>query len=134
MTTQPPRWMIILSPLLLVLPAHAANAQASAVHRTILQDQDFPPPAFHTTTVRVVVDTKGIVARHTHPGVEMAYITAGRAILTIAGQPDRTLSAGESFSIPPGTVHSVRNAGPDALVIISTYVVEKDKPIASPAP
>ena len=43
-------------------------------------------------------------------------------------------AAGDSFSIPPGTVHSVRNAGPGALTIISTYVVEKNKPIASPAP
>jgi quercetin dioxygenase-like cupin family protein len=132
--TRPPRWTIILTPLLLVLPAHAANAQASAVHRTTLQDQDFPPPIYHSTTVKVVVDAKGIVARHTHPGVEMAYIAAGSAVLTTAGQPDRTLSAGDSFSIPAGTVHSVRNAGPGALTIISTYVVEKNKPIASPAP
>ena len=110
------------------------HAQPQAVHKTTLQTQDFPPPNLHTVTVRTVVGSGGLVARHTHPGVEMAYIADGHALVKIGGRPDQTLTAGGSFSVPPGTPHSVRNTGAGPLTIISTYVVDKAKPIASPAP
>ena len=41
---------------------------------------------------------------------------------------------GDSFAIPPRTVHSVKNTGGGALTMLSTYVVEQGQPIASPAP
>jgi mannose-6-phosphate isomerase-like protein (cupin superfamily) len=44
------------------------------------------------------------------------------------------VAIGGSFSVPPHTVHSVRNDGEGPLVIISTYVVEMDLPLATPAP
>ena len=55
-------------------------------------------------------------------------------ILKVRGQPPRSLSAGDSFSIPVRVVHSVQNTGPGALTMLSTYVVEVGQPIASPAP
>jgi quercetin dioxygenase-like cupin family protein len=51
----------------------------------------------------------------------------------MAGQPTRTLRAGGSFAPPPGTPHEVRNVGPGALTIVSTYVVDRSRPLASPA-
>jgi quercetin dioxygenase-like cupin family protein len=113
--------------------APPAGAQPNAVHKNTLQEQPFPAPTYHTVTVKAVVDHGGQVEPHTHPGVEMAYIVDGHATVTITGQAPLSLGAGESFSVPAETVHSVRNDGPGALTIISTYVVEKDKPIASPA-
>jgi len=76
----------------------------------------------------------GEVLPHTHPGVEMGYVIEGRATLRVVGQPSRSLSAGDSFAIPARTIHRVRNDGPGALTMLSTYVVEKGQPIASPAP
>jgi quercetin dioxygenase-like cupin family protein len=114
--------------------AAGASGQASAVHRTTLQEQAFPGPVDHTVTVRVVVDPKGEVTPHTHPGVEMGYVLSGQASVSIKGQAPVTLQAGGSFSVPADTVHSVRNTGAGALTLLSTYVVDKTKPIASPAP
>jgi len=114
--------------------ASAAGAQPEAVHKTTLQDRPFPPPIYHSVTVRTVVDPGGEVAPHTHPGVEMGYVLQGRAVLKVKGQPPLSLVAGDSFSVPPRTVHSVQNLGPGALTMLSTYVVERGQPIASPAP
>jgi quercetin dioxygenase-like cupin family protein len=114
--------------------ASAAGAQPSTVHKTTLQDRPFPPPHYHTATVRTVVDPGGEVAPHTHPGIEMGYVLDGRAMLKVRGRPPLSLSAGDGFSVPPRAVHSVENAGPGALTMLSTYVVERGQPIASPAP
>jgi quercetin dioxygenase-like cupin family protein len=119
--------------LALLVLAAPAGAQPSAIHKDTLQEQQFPAPTYHTVTVKTVVDHDGLVAPHTHPGVEMAYIAEGHAAVTITGRAPLSLGAGDSFSVPPETVHSVRNDGLGALTIVSTYVVEKDKPIASPA-
>jgi quercetin dioxygenase-like cupin family protein len=63
----------------------------------------------------------------------MAYVDSGTATLAIAGQPSRSLSAGDSFSIAQGTVHALANVGPGPLTVISTYIVERGQPIAIPA-
>jgi quercetin dioxygenase-like cupin family protein len=118
---------------LAALPA-AAIGQASAVHRTTLQEQPFPPPNLHTVTVRVIVDPGGEVLPHTHPGVEMGYVLSGEATVSVQGQVPQRLSAGDSFSVPPNTVHSVSNAGAGPLTLLSTYVVDRNRPLSSPAP
>jgi quercetin dioxygenase-like cupin family protein len=110
-----------------------AFAQASAVHRAPLEEQAYPS-GFHSVTVKTTVDHGGTVLPHTHPGIEMSYIMDGQGLLKIAGQPDRTVKAGDSFAIPAAAVHSMTNTGPGAMTIITTYVLEKDKPLATPAP
>ena len=55
-------------------------------------------------------------------------------MVKIDGQPDQPVQGGGVFSVPAGVPHSVRNTGHGSLVIISTYVVDASKPIASPAP
>jgi quercetin dioxygenase-like cupin family protein len=75
-----------------------------------------------------------MVLRHTHPGVEMAYIVDGQALVKIMGRPDQTVATGASFAVPAETPHSVQNVGPGTLTILSTYVVDKSKPILTPAP
>jgi quercetin dioxygenase-like cupin family protein len=72
------------------------------------------------------------VARHTHPGIESTYVVEGGCELSVQGQPAKRIAAGEGFQIPPGTPHGVQNGDrPTKLAI--TYVVEKGKPLASPA-
>jgi quercetin dioxygenase-like cupin family protein len=114
--------------------APLALATAQPVQKTTLQEQPFPGPIDHTVMVRTVVARGAQVAPHTHPGVEMAYVAGGKAVVSIAGRPDLEVSAGGSFSVPNQVVHSVRNTGEGELTMVSTYVVDRRKPIASPAP
>lgn len=118
---------------LAVLVGAPALAASLSIQKSTLQEQPFPGPVNHTVLVKTVVAQGAEVAPHTHPGVEMAFIAKGQALVTITGHPDQTLRAGGSFSVPEGVVHSVRNSGPGPLIIVSTYVVDKTKPIASPA-
>jgi quercetin dioxygenase-like cupin family protein len=115
-----------------LLPA-LASGQPTGVHKTALETSPFPGPVLHTVLVRTDVYRGGVVAPHTHPGLEVAFVVAGRAMLRVRGQPDRQVAGGGSFAIPPGAVHSVRNTGPGPLTIVSTYVVDRSKPISSPA-
>ena len=61
------------------------------------------------------------------------YFSTGGGTLSVKGQPDRFVKAGEGFQIPPEVPHKVQN-GPERTHVIVTYIVEKDKPLASPAP
>jgi quercetin dioxygenase-like cupin family protein len=71
---------------------------------------------------------------HTHPGDEAGYVLKGPLILKVKGQPDRTLKAGDSFFNPRGAVHSIVAApGGDAMAV-SSWIVDKGQPLATPAP
>ena len=123
-------------PVVLALAALAlfgpAPAQAAAVQRTTLQQQNFPTP-LHTVTVRIEIQPGGDVAPHTHPGAEMGFIVSGLAQVTIKGAAPRRLATGDSFAVPPEAIHEVKNPGSEPLVILSTYVVDPNRPLASPA-
>src|SRR5207253_2049853 len=41
--------------------------------------------------------------------------------------------AGDSFFVPAGVVHDGKNVGSGPAKVLATYVVEKGKPVASPA-
>jgi quercetin dioxygenase-like cupin family protein len=76
---------------------------------------------------------RGAAGKHTHPGEELGYVLEGTLLLEVAGQPPRTLKAGEAFFIPAGTVHDGKNVGSGPAKVLATYIVEKGKPVASPA-
>ena len=109
-----------------------AQPVAGGVKRTILQQTD-GPAGYVTILVRGEIPPGGNVMRHTHPGIESAYLIEGGGTLSVKGLPDRLLAAGDSFQVAANTPHALRNG--DAVTrIASTYVVEKDKPLSSPAP
>ncbi len=111
-----------------------ADAQAQpGFTRKILQRTDYPGDKYVCVLVEVNIEPNAAIARHTHPGIESSYIVSGSSTLSVKGQPDRVVQAGEGFQIPAGVPHSVRN-GPDPSRVVATYIVEKDKPLASPAP
>ena len=118
------------------LVASAPNAQAqpaptAGVSRTVIQTTDLNDT--HVTVLVVAEIAAGaVVARHTHPGVESTYILEGEIELTVEGQPDKRIKAGGGFQVAPGTPHGARN-GDKTTKITSTFVVEKGKPLASPA-
>ena len=124
----------VLRLLLLAGVASVAGAQATAIHREPLQTADFPGNGLHSVMVRTTIDPAGTVAAHTHPGLELAYVAAGAVEVTIGGAAPKQIAAGQSFQIPPRTRHVVYNSGPQAAVVVSTYIVDPAVPIATPAP
>ena len=89
-------------------------------------------PGYVTVTVEAEIDAGATVARHTHPGIESAYVIDGGGELLVDGQPAMQVTPGiQEFRIPPVTPHSLKNgAKPSRLAI--THIVEKGEPLASP--
>jgi quercetin dioxygenase-like cupin family protein len=116
------------------LVALKGNAQAQpGFTRTILQKTEYPGDKYVCVLVEVEIEANAVVPRHTHPGVESGYVSSGSSTLSVKGQPDRLIKAGDGFQVPPEVPHSVRNGAEKSRVVV-TYIVEKDKPLASPAP
>ena len=109
-------------------------AQNPALTRTVVGRGDVSVPGREAVIARVEVAPGGKAGRYTHPGDEISYVLEGEAQLLIDGQPPRTVKAGESFVIPAGVVHDAHNDGTVATKLVGVYVVEKGKPLASPAP
>lgn len=110
-----------------------AEAQAAGLTRTQLSTTDGPSAGYHTILMRVEIAPGFAVARHTHPGIESTYVLEGGGTLSVKGQADREVKAGDGFQVAPETPHSLKN-GPARTVLVGNYIVEKDKPLASPAP
>ena len=89
--------------------------------------------SYETLLVEATIEPGVAVGRHTHPGIESAYVMEGGFELPIEGQPTRVLKVGDAFQIPPETPHAGGKAGDAKTRILITYVVEKGKPLASPA-
>lgn len=112
--------------------AHAQQAPA-AIKRTLLQKFDVPGTNYETVIATAEVGANTNIGRHTHFGPESGYMLEGEMSLLIDGQPPKTIKAGESYQIPAGAIHDGRS-GPQGAKVVATYVVEKGKPLATPAP
>ena len=113
--------------------AGAAIAQQSGIKRTPLQKVEFPD-GYVTVSGIAEIPPGGSAGRHTHPGIETGYVLEGEADLLVEGKPDQLLKAGDSYSIPAGVVHDAKVHGDKAAKVLAVYVVDKTKPLASPAP
>ena len=51
----------------------------------------------------------------------------------IEGKPPQAFKAGDSFTVPHNAVHGGK-VGDKGLKLIGVYVVDKTKPLATPAP
>ncbi|MFC5520847.1 cupin domain-containing protein [Polaromonas jejuensis] len=118
----------------LAIAAGLLFAQSSGLTRTLLTKADVSVPGREAVVARVEVAPGARAGRHTHPGDEISYVLEGQAELLIDGQSPRIVKAGESFVIPAGVVHDAHNAGDTPVRLVGVYVVEKGKPLASPAP
>jgi quercetin dioxygenase-like cupin family protein len=113
--------------------AGVAIAQQGGIKRTPLQKIEFPD-GYNTVSGIAEIQPGGTAGRHTHPGIETGYLLEGEADLVVDGKPDQHLKAGDSYSIPAGVVHDAKVHGDKALKVLAIYVVDKTKPLASPAP
>jgi len=113
-----------------------ASAQAPAApagfKRTELSRHDLSQPNHEAITARGEFQPGATVPKHTHPGEEVGYILEGELELDLAGKVQK-LKTGDAFFVPAGTVHAAKNTGKGPALVLSTYVVEKGKPLATPA-
>jgi quercetin dioxygenase-like cupin family protein len=127
---------VLLLALLLAAGAAAAQAPAAAsgaLKRTEVLRGDVTDPAREAVVVKVELAGHGLAPRHTHPGDEISYVLDGECDLLVDGEPPRHLKAGDAFIVKAGKVHTARNTAATPVHLLGVYVVEKGKPLATPA-
>lgn len=102
------------------------------IKRTPLQKTEYPEGHF-TYVMMVEIAPNATIGRHTHPGIESSYVLDGNLDLVIEGKPSQAFKAGDSFTVPHNAVHGGK-VGDKGLKLIGVYVVDKTKPLATPAP
>ncbi|HKF23632.1 MAG TPA: cupin domain-containing protein [Candidatus Angelobacter sp.] len=129
-------FVIIAAVTFLVLPCLlVVHAQQDAPKRNIITKQDLTGFAGHEGVVALVEFAPGAQEpKHTHPGDVFGYVQEGTLKLHVEGRPDTTVKQGEVFFVPAGKVHWAVNEGTTPVKTVATFVVEKGKPLASPAP
>ena len=113
--------------------AAVTGAASGGIARQILTRGDVPGTGYETVQVSATVEPGVFVAWHTHPGLESSFVLEGEGTLMVKGRANLVTQAGAGFLIPPETPHAVQNSG-KLLRIAATYVVEKGKPLSTPAP
>ena len=116
--------------LLIIVPA---IAQQPTIQRKVLLTQDLSIPGYQAVMAAVEIPAGGREGRHTHPGAVVVYIQEGTITFDHEGKPTMTYKAGDSFYIEPGKIHEGINNGTSPVKAVATFVVEKGKPLTSPA-
>jgi quercetin dioxygenase-like cupin family protein len=107
--------------------------QTQNIKRTPLQKFDVPGTNYETIIGLAEIVPNVNIGRHTHPGPESGFMLEGDFVLLVEGNAPLPVKAGESYKVPPGAIHDART-GANGAKVIATYVVEKGKPLATPAP
>ncbi|HKW03206.1 MAG TPA: cupin domain-containing protein [Vicinamibacterales bacterium] len=110
----------------------AAAPAAPGFTRTMLQDQLLSVKDRHGVMSRSDFQPGAESGRHMHPGEEFGYVLEGTIELTEDGKAPRRLKAGDFIFVPANTVHNAKNVGTGTLKVLSTYVLETGKPLATP--
>jgi quercetin dioxygenase-like cupin family protein len=125
---------IIVTALTLTAIAAGVAAQQAGFKRTVLQQVDLSVPGREAVTAVAELQPGAAAGRHSHPGEEVGYVIEGTVLIERDGMPPLTAKAGEAFLIPSGKIHNATNKGSGVARILATYIVEKGKPVATPAP
>jgi quercetin dioxygenase-like cupin family protein len=117
------------------LPAFAQKtaSPAAPIKRTEVFRDDVAAAGHEAVVMKVEVAPGGHAGRHTHPGDEISYVVDGNPTLHVDGEPPRQLKPGDAFVVKAGRVHDAFNSGSTPAHLIGVYVVEKGKPLATPA-
>jgi len=118
--------------LAVALLALASQAQGPAIKRTLLQRADLGDGREAIVGI-AEISSGGATGRHTHFGTEIGYVLEGTTTLEVDGEPPRAMKAGDSYTIPAGRAHNATATG-GTTKVIATYVVDKDKPLATVVP
>ncbi|MGW8466174.1 cupin domain-containing protein [Pseudomonas sp. CLCA07] len=109
--------------------AQPGKSWQSGIHRTDLVRQDLDVAEREVIQVRVDFDAGVVSPKHSHPGVEVAYVIDGTFEYQLEGRPPVTLKAGDSLYIPAGTAHLAKNVGGGKASELATYIVKKGTPL-----
>ena len=107
------------------------DALAGTLKRTELQHEPSSIPGREIVQVLTEIPAGVASGWHMHPGEEVGYILGGTVQMEIEGRPTLTLDTGDGFLIPPRTPHNALDLGPDTGMMLSTYIVETNQPIAT---
>jgi quercetin dioxygenase-like cupin family protein len=130
-----PALVVALVALIATFPLAAQQTAAPApIKRTILQKVDVPGSPNYETITGIAEISPGVsIGRHTHPGAETGYLIEGAMTLLVEGKAPLALKAGDSYQVPVNAIHDAKS-GDNGAKILAVYIVEKGKPLASPAP
>jgi quercetin dioxygenase-like cupin family protein len=120
----------------LISRGHAQQTAAPAaggVQRILLTKADVSVPGREADAMRAEIAPGASTGRHTHPGDEIDYVLQGQVEITFDGQPPHELKPGDALIIPMGTIHNAVNKGTTPAIISAVFIVEKGKPLATPA-
>jgi quercetin dioxygenase-like cupin family protein len=118
----------------LCLPAALpAWAQSPGIQRQVLQRAPAEGGERDVLLVKVEIAPGAAAGRHSHPGIETGYVIEGEALMEIEGEAPRRLGPGDSYLIPAGRIHDARAVGNGPVRVLATFVVERGRPLATPA-
>lgn len=113
----------------------AATIQGQqGVRRTDLQRHDLSIANRETVQARIDISPGETAPWHRHPGEEVIYVIEGTLEYQLEGQSPATFKAGEVLFVPAGVAHKAHNPGTTNGAELATYIVEKGKPLVTPAP
>jgi quercetin dioxygenase-like cupin family protein len=107
----------------------SAKTWQTGLHRTDLVHRDLDVTGREVIQVRVDFEPGVAAPKHSHPGVEVAYVISGTFQYQLEGQAPVTLKTGDSLYIPAGTAHTAKNIGASTGSELATYIVQKDSPL-----
>jgi quercetin dioxygenase-like cupin family protein len=132
------QYFVIRAIVAVIAACLIAAAQTSAaplgIARKVLLQQDLAIPGYEVVLVEVTIAIGGREGRHSHAGTLVSHMLEGELTIEQEGQPTKLFKAGESFVIEPGRVHEGINKGTMPVKVLATFIVEKGKPLTTPAP
>jgi quercetin dioxygenase-like cupin family protein len=113
--------------------AFAQQAAPPTIKRTVLQKADDPGSSKYEAIMAIAeIPPGGTSGRHTHPGIELAYVLDGSIELQQGNGAAKSYKAGD-FMKNVAVIHNATNTGKKPVKILAVYIVEKGKPMAEPA-
>jgi quercetin dioxygenase-like cupin family protein len=109
----------------------AADGLAGTLKRTEVQRGSSSIPGREIVQVLTEIPVGVESGWHTHPGEEVGYILTGTVEMKIEDRQTLILHAGDGFLIPARIPHNARDLGPGTGRMLSTYVVEIGRPLAT---
>jgi quercetin dioxygenase-like cupin family protein len=123
--------------LLVAAPSDAqpvpSPVQPPPVKRTILHRMDVPGTNLEVIFGSVEIAAGFKAGRHTHPGTVAVQVTEGDFWVHFDGESERIVRTGEMLVVPDRAVHN-EGATDKPVKFTGVYLLEKGKPLASPAP
>jgi len=109
------------------------GAQQTPITRRVVLTTDSPGTSTHELVMAVVeIAPGGSSGKHRHPGVEVGYVLEGTLEVERPGQPNETVSPGQSFK--NDAIHNAINRTSSPTKILAVFAVEKGKPMTEAVP